>query len=207
MSAASPPDRAIVLSKAELRGEAVAKRKALSAAQGEAAARQLAERFMGALATFGLRPGQPATIAGYWPIKSELNPRPLLERLQTLGLTIALPVAVRPGEALVFRRWSMSVEPPPGAHGVPAPPDRAATLAPDLVLAPLLAFDRKGWRLGSGLGYYDRTLAKLRGLAPTPIAVGIAFAGQEVQEVAHDAFDQRLDWVVTEREIIRASGA
>ncbi len=154
-------------------------------------------------------PGQ--TVAGYWPTRNEIDPRPLLIRLAAAGIVIALPAVEAPGRPLIFRRWpatdSRLALPPPGAHDIPAPGPDCETLTPDIVLVPLLAFDRHGWRLGSGMGYYDRSLAELR-RSPgrrsggRTLAVGYAFAAQELDAVPHDALDQPLDWVVTEEEAI-----
>lgn len=203
---------AIDSAKSALRGAALPERQQLFSTLGKTAPNFLAERFLSVLESFHLSSG--ATVAGYWPIGAEMDPRPLLQRLQALGMTIALPAvtAMGQGKVLVFRQWPMAAGhqpvPPMGAHGVPAPDASAPPARPNLVLTPLVAFDRKGWRLGSGLGYYDRALAGLRKLSPPPPAVGIAFAGQEVQEVPHTSpqvgYDQRLDWIVTEREVIRA---
>jgi 5-formyltetrahydrofolate cyclo-ligase len=203
----------IHLTKEALRKQALATRQMLSVSTGATAANFLAERFLSALESFRLPP--VATVAGYWPIGAELDPRPLMQWLQALGMTVALPVVTGAGQALIFRQWTLQPDqtptpptgapPPTGAHGVPAPDASHPELRPDLVLTPLVAFDRNGWRLGMGLGYYDRTLTGLRKLSPPPLAVGIAFAGQEVQEVPHDAHDQRLDWIVTEREVLRVA--
>ena len=86
--------------------------------------------------------------------------------------------------------------------GTRAPMPDAPEMEPDLLIVPMLAFDRSGFRLGYGGGFYDRTLERLRSMKPVT-AVGVAFAGQEVAYVPHDDLDQPLDWIVTEREAIR----
>ena len=93
-----------------------------------------------------------------------------------------------PGDALVLGRWNIKV-----------PPEEAPEVLPDVLLVPLLAFDRRGFRLGYGGGFYDRTLEKLRTLKKVT-AIGIAYAGQEVDAVPYEEFDQRLDWIMTEKE-------
>jgi 5-formyltetrahydrofolate cyclo-ligase len=96
---------------------------------------------------------------------------------------------------------------PPGtalqksAFGVLEPPADAPVIEPDLILVPLLGFDRRGYRLGYGQGHYDRTLMALRARRPVT-AVGLAWACQEVDRIPADAFDQPLDWVVTDKEAI-----
>jgi 5-formyltetrahydrofolate cyclo-ligase len=124
-------------------------------------------------------------------------------------MVLALPAVEAPGLPLIFRRWPVlggGLKPPPmGAHDIPAPGPDCPTVAPDIVLVPLLAFDRQGWRLGSGMGYYDRSLAALRRPPGRALGVGYAFAAQELAEVPHDAMDQRLDWVVTEEAAIRTN--
>ena len=89
-----------------------------------------------------------------------------------------------------------------GAFGIPAPPPEAAEVVPEVLLVPLLAFDRAGHRVGWGAGFYDRTLETLRA-ARAIIAIGVAFAVQEVDFVPHGPHDQPLDWIVTEAEAIR----
>ncbi|MCW5732408.1 MAG: 5-formyltetrahydrofolate cyclo-ligase, partial [Alphaproteobacteria bacterium] len=128
----------------------------------------------------------------------ELDPRPLMELLAERGGRLALPGAARPGQPLVFHayRWGDPLR--PGPFGVMIPAEGAPELLPDMVLVPLLAFDRQGGRLGYGGGFYDRTLEALRRARPALVAVGLAFAAQEVACLPHEAGDQRLDWIVTE---------
>jgi 5-formyltetrahydrofolate cyclo-ligase len=122
-------------------------------------------------------------------------------RLAATGATAALPAAVGRDAALVFRLWDPRTPLEPDGFGVPAPPAGAETLAPDLIIAPLLAFDRRGGRLGQGAGHYDRTLADLRRFK-TVFVLGLAYAGQEADEIPMDAHDQRLDAILTETALI-----
>jgi 5-formyltetrahydrofolate cyclo-ligase len=117
-------------------------------------------------------------VAGYQAIGSELDPRPLLQKLSAAGAVVAFPVVDGPDVPLSFQ-----------ADGV------AAT--PDLIIAPLLAFDRAGGRLGQGGGHYDRTIAALRARGSV-FVVGLAYAGQEIEAVPHELHDQRLDAILTE---------
>ena len=138
-----------------------------------------------------------AVVAGYWPVNDEIDARPLLHTLHDRGHPIAMPVVLNRQQPMRFRTWYPGMLMQPGRFGIPTPPDTFPELRPEIVLVPLLAFDRQGYRLGRGSGFYDHTLELLRATGKV-IAIGIAFSGQEVPSVPRDAFDQRLDWVVTE---------
>ncbi|MEO5375754.1 MAG: 5-formyltetrahydrofolate cyclo-ligase [Alphaproteobacteria bacterium] len=143
-------------------------------------------------------------VAGYWPMGDEVDVRPLLLRLHGRGCVVALPVVTGAGRPLVFRVWRPGMRLEAGSHGTRHPGPRAARVVPDVVLVPLLAFDRMGGRLGYGAGYYDRTLARLRTLRREAVsAVGVAYAGQRVTRVPMGRFDQPLDRIVTERGLIK----
>ena len=178
--------------KQALRLRALAARRAAHANLGQTAGDRIAAAFLGSVAW---APGQ--VVAGYWPIGDEADVRPLLLRLAGLGCIAALPVVVAKGAALAFRVWQPGTSLETGSHGTRHPPATAPMVFPDLVLLPLLGFDRWGGRLGYGGGYYDRTLAQLRGTGHMQ-AVGIAYAAQEVDALPQDRHDQRLDWIVTE---------
>jgi 5-formyltetrahydrofolate cyclo-ligase len=135
----------------------------------------------------------------YMPMGSEMDPRPLLGPLSRAGAQAALPAAGGHEAALSFRLWDPAMRLEPDAFGIPAPPALAQPVEPDLVIAPLLAFDRAGRRLGQGAGHYDRTLAGLRARRPV-FVLGLAFAGQEIGELPEDAHDQRLDAILTETD-------
>jgi len=141
-------------------------------------------------------------IAGYWPLGSELDVRPLLLHLRSLGRTVALPLSGPRGQALTFRDWDPAVPLAAGRYGISEPGADRPEVAPSILLVPMLAFDRTGHRLGYGAGYYDRTLDGLRRHGPV-LAVGIAFAAQEVEAVPCADHDERLDWIVTEHEALR----
>jgi 5-formyltetrahydrofolate cyclo-ligase len=144
----------------------------------------------------GLGPFSIAAI--YHPLGAEFDPFPLAAILVRHGCRIALPVVIRKDAPLVFRLRSEDGALPPDALGIPAPSSASADVRPDLVICPLLGFDRRGGRIGQGGGYYDRTLAGLRAAGPVT-AIGLAFAGQELSAVPTGPFDQRLDGVLTER--------
>lgn len=145
----------------------------------------------------GLRPG-PLTIAGYHPKGDEADVMPALAALANAGHATALPLVAGRAWPLVFRLWRPGHPLVPGAFRVMEPMGEAPLVQPDIVLVPLLAFDAAGYRLGYGGGFYDRTLEVLRAEAPT-MAVGIGYAGQKVDKLPVDAYDQRLDWIVTEQ--------
>jgi 5-formyltetrahydrofolate cyclo-ligase len=140
---------------------------------------------------------QRAIVAGFWPIKDEIDIRPLLATLHGRGHPTALPVTGRRGSALVFRTWKPGDTLAPGRFGTSHPTGEECT--PDVVLVPLLAFDCQGNRLGYGGGFYDRTLA----LLPRALRIGCAFASQELDSVPQGPYDQRLHAVVTEAGLIR----
>jgi 5-formyltetrahydrofolate cyclo-ligase len=179
--------------KKALRTAAEAARRILSEASPDAGA-AIAEHFLGA--ALG-RPGQ--AVAGYMPTRNEADPGPLISTLRARGCRILLPRVAGKDVALAFHRWDEGEAPVTGAYRLlEAAPDWPAAV-PDLVLVPLLAFDAEGHRLGYGGGYYDRTLKGLRANGAV-LAVGIGFAGQEVPELPRGAGDERLDWIVTEKE-------
>jgi 5-formyltetrahydrofolate cyclo-ligase len=181
--------------KAQLRREAQARRDALPAETRKAAAETIAAR------PFPL-PVAPGTIvSGFMPLKSEINPLPLLRKLAGAGARLALPVVAGRGKPLIMRSWQWAAPLAAGVWGIREPPPEAPQVDPDILLVPLLAFDRNGYRIGYGAGYYDLTLTHLRAKKPIT-AVGIAFAAQEVEAVPRTGFDARLDLVLTENETI-----
>ncbi|MDP6428933.1 MAG: 5-formyltetrahydrofolate cyclo-ligase [Rhodospirillales bacterium] len=154
----------------------------------------LAAHFM---ATFD--PAPATTIAAYWPMRSEIDTRPLLAALDGAGCLCLLPVVAERGAPLLFRRWTPGAELTISGFGVSEPGADAAEARPEIVVVPLLGFDGEGRRIGYGGGYYDRTLAALRKGGNRPLtAVGAAFAGQRLDRAPEESFDQRLDWIVTE---------
>lgn len=145
---------------------------------------------------------QGVVVAGYWAVGSEMSLEPILNRLDEQGTVCALPVVVGRGELLVFRQWQQGQELASGPLGTFQPVDAAALVIPQLVLTPLLAFDKTGQRLGQGGGFYDRTFEKLRSQGDLT-AIGIAYAAQQVDHVPHGPTDVKLDAVITEQEILR----
>lgn len=162
------------------------------------AAQAAAARF---LAAFAPEPG--AAVAGYRPIRSELDPTPLMTALLERGAQICVPVVVAAGAPLIFRLWTPTTPMVKGAFGADVPPEGAPLLRPEVLITPLAAFDRDGRRVGYGGGFYDRTLEQLRAVTPGAFAVGFAYAAQETRRAPTETVDQPLDAVVTEREVIR----
>jgi len=185
--------------KVELRRQALARREALPAAERAAAAELIAARGLPV-------PVEGAIVSGFMPIKSEINPLPLMRKLAAAGARLALPVVAGAGRPLVMRGWAFGEPLTAGVWGIRQPPPEAPVVAPDIMLVPLLAFDRSGHRIGYGAGYYDLTIAALRAGKPI-IAAGIAFAAQEIAAVPATPRDARLDLVLTEREAIDCSAA
>ena len=126
---------------------------------------------------------------------SEIDPRALLQSLAQSGYRTALPVVTPLGNPLRFRAWSFGEQLLARTWGILEPADDAPEVEPDVLLVPLLAFDRSGVRLGYGGGYYDRTLARLRAMQQV-VAIGLAFDEQALPEVPCGPYDQRLDWVL-----------
>ena len=189
-------DPAISAAKARLRAHAIAVRRAAEAASGAAeAGRRLAAACAGELA---VPPG--TVVAGYWPMGDEIDPRPLMAALAASGCRLVLPVVTARGQKLDFRAWRDGDPLESGPYGTRHPAAASPPLVPALLLVPLLAFDRAGYRLGYGGGYYDRTLDALTANDQMDKirAVGMAFAAQEVAEIPRDRHDRRLDAVATE---------
>lgn len=172
--------------------------------EGPDAALAVARLALARLADLGLVPG--TVIAGYWPISTELDVRPLLARLERAGMACALPAIEAGRDVLIFRRWYPGEPLMPGIFETFQPPATAAEVVPAALLVPLLAVDRSGARLGHGRGWYDRTLAALRQSArPSgpPLAIGVCFASQVIESVPYDGRDQPVDRILTGNDLIR----
>jgi len=179
--------------KAALRAETLARRAAIPADERARAAEAVAG--VGAELVGRLRPRR---VSVFVAIRGEIETAPLMARLHAIGVPLCLPVIARKDAPLVFRAWTPGEPLETRRFGLLEPGDAAEEVEPDLLFAPLAAFDARGFRLGYGGGFYDRTLEKLRASRPTT-AVGLAFAAQEVARVPTDAYDQRLDGLLTER--------
>ena len=185
--------------KARLRAEVLARRDALPADERAAAAEQIAARAF----PLAVKPG--TIVAGFMPMKSEINPLPLMRKLAEAGAQLALPAIVGRGQPLIVRAYTFGDELARGQWGIREPKPDAAEVAPDILIVPLACFDRRGQRIGYGAGYYDMTIHALRAKKPVA-AIGIAFAVQEIPKVPATERDEALDFVLTEREVIEISG-
>jgi 5-formyltetrahydrofolate cyclo-ligase len=184
--------------KAALRAQALAKRDALPAAERQAAAETIATRAF---------PVEVAgtIVSGFMPMKTEINPLPLLRKLADAGAQMALPAIAGRGKPLIMRAWKIGDPLQAGQWGIREPTPEAAEVAPDILIVPLAAFDRAGHRIGYGAGYYDMTIKVLRAKKKV-VAIGVAFAAQEIARVPATTRDARLDLVLTEREVIDFRG-
>jgi 5-formyltetrahydrofolate cyclo-ligase len=188
------PATTISANKWKLRAAAIAARDALAEPDRVAAAAAIARRGL----PFSVESG--AVVAGYSPIRSEIDPGPLMRALAGLGAVLALPIIMSSDRPLSFRAWSSGDPMRRGSLGIPEPLPEAPELIPDIVLVPLAAFDSAGHRIGYGAGHYDRTLA--HGRAAKPIrAVGLAFSLQEIEAIPALSHDVSLDYVLTEAKV------
>ncbi len=177
--------------KAAARKAAFARRAAaFEAGDGAAGAARLAEY---------LAPWRGRVLAGYMPMRTEIDPLPAMAKAAQSG-PVAVPVIAGRGLPLKFRAWTPDCPMQEGPFGARVPVS-GDWLEPEVLIVPLVAFDRAGGRLGYGGGFYDRTLERLRARRPT-IAVGYAWAAQEAPELPLEPTDQPLDAIVTEREVI-----
>ncbi|MGA7485976.1 MAG: 5-formyltetrahydrofolate cyclo-ligase [Xanthobacteraceae bacterium] len=181
--------------KAAIRHEAKVRRDALAPDMRAAAAAAIAAR------PFPVAVAPGMIVSGFMPMKSEVNPVPLMRALAGLGAQLALPVVAGRGKPLVMRAYAVGETLAAGVWGIREPKPEAPEVFPDLVLVPMLAFARNGHRIGYGAGYYDMTITAL-GARKTVLAVGIAFAAQELASLPTTPRDARLDIVLTEREVI-----
>jgi 5-formyltetrahydrofolate cyclo-ligase len=181
--------------KSELRRASLAAREALTPDIRKAAAEAVAARDF----PLAITPG--TVVSGFMPFKSEINPLPLMKKLADAGARLALPAIAGRGRPLIMREYKFGEPLAAGQWGIREPKPDAPEVAPDILLVPLLAFDRLGFRLGYGAGYYDMTIAALRARKPVT-AIGLAYAAQEVPKVPTTPRDARLDLVLTEKETI-----
>jgi 5-formyltetrahydrofolate cyclo-ligase len=190
----SPPPPVL---KERLRGEVFARRDALDGAFREDAAHRIARR---ALDLSEFRDITP--VGAYWPIRSEVDPRPLMRRLLKRGQDVALSQILHP--RLSWRLWRPGDPLIKGGFGVREPGPDAPECFPAALLVPLAAFDRQGHRVGYGKGHFDRAIAALSEMHRV-LTVGLAYAAQEIEAVPAEDHDRVLDLVVTEAEVIRSS--
>ena len=188
------PNPSLETQKKALRAAALAQRDALSGEHRTAAAQAIAAR--------GLPSGisSQSIIAGYSPVRSEIDPTPLMQILAAQGGRLALPVVTARDQPLIFRAWNIHDSLQLGAFGILEPLPDADEVIPEIVLVPLAAFDRSGHRIGYGGGYYDRSLARLRAKGEIT-AIGLGFSVQEIAAISAMPHDVALDYVLTETQL------
>ncbi len=184
----SDPD-AVSSLRAALRRDRLAAREALGKPERERAAARIEAQLAAWLA-----PRRPGVLAFCWPVRNEVDCRSLALRLLDLGWRLCQPVVTAIEQPMVFRAWTPESSMIADPYGIPVP-TAGESLRPDVVLIPLVAFDARGYRLGYGGGYFDRTLA---GLRPRPLAVGVGFEVSRSETVYPQPHDIAMDAVVTE---------
>ena len=193
--------------KSALRRQAVLQRETAHAERAAEAAAALADRFVDALGPrLERRMDGGPVVSLYWPMRDEIDVRPLMAELVRRGARLALPAMRGADRPLLFRRWREGDPLVPGAFGVQEPGPDARETVPDIVVVPLLAFDAGGNRLGYGGGYYDRTLRALRQAGAGIVAVAVGFDEQELPAVPEEPWDEKPDMIVTDRRCIVAGG-
>jgi 5-formyltetrahydrofolate cyclo-ligase len=176
--------------KTDMRREAERVRSVLSLSGDEGD--QAAARFMDVV-----KPAAGQVVAVYMPLRRELDTLPLIEKLRDLGVTLALPVTKKGARSMVFRVWDMDAPLVPGQYNIPEPSPESPEIHPDIAVIPMLAFDRRGTRLGYGMGHYDTTLSELRAKRLV-LAVGYAYAEQIcLFRLPREEHDIAMDLVVT----------
>jgi 5-formyltetrahydrofolate cyclo-ligase len=184
------------MTKATLRGQALTRRNALGEAERTSASEAIADRASDIILSL-----LPESVALYRPIGSECETRSLIVKVGSMGAQIGLP-AIVDKTMIVFRRFSPGDRLVAGGFGTSVPAADAPLMRPEFIVLPMVAFDRRGMRLGYGRGYYDRAIAALRAAGRNPKLLGIAFSVQEVAAVPAETHDIRLDWIVTEKETL-----
>jgi 5,10-methenyltetrahydrofolate synthetase len=182
----------------ERRAELIARRKALPPEEQRRSDELIAE-----LLVRGFPMIERLTLGFYWPFNGEVDPRVAAYRFRARGARTALPVVVAKNAPLEFREWSPGVATVPGVFGLPVP--QTPAVVPEVVLMPPVGFDERGFRLGYGGGYFDRTLAHL---TPHPLKIGLARAASRMQTIHPQPHDIPMDFVITEEGIheVAASG-
>jgi 5-formyltetrahydrofolate cyclo-ligase len=187
--------------KDDLRRAALARRRALSAGDRT--------KFTARLASEGLtlaKRNAARVVSAFYPVRDEPDTLPLLAALADAGFATLLPITVARSAPLLFRRWRPGDPTSQGAMRIPEPLAEAPALDPDLLFVPLACFDRRGHRIGYGAGHYDRTLTMLRAKGRA-IAIGVAYSVAECDSLPDESHDQRLDFVLTENELIPCTDA
>jgi len=158
----------------------------------------LAETGLSFLDKTGQQTTDRKTVSGFIPYRSEIDITGLLAVLANNNYQTCLPIVIAQGQPLIFRNWQPGDETIPGAWDIPVPLPTAELAEPDIMLVPLLAYDKSGFRLGYGGGFYDRTISGLK-KSKAVTTIGVAYSAQEVDQVPTNEHDQKLDWILTEK--------
>lgn len=140
-------------------------------------------------------------IASFISIKTEISTKPLNDFLISIGKKICLPVILNNNNYLIFRSFNKKIILIKGKYNIPIPDETREEMLPDLILTPCLAFDKYGYRLGYGGGYYDRTFIQLKKIDHPFISVGLAYDDQKINKVSKDYNDQKIDYILTEKRL------
>jgi 5-formyltetrahydrofolate cyclo-ligase len=188
------------MNKATLRGQALSRRNALGETERAGASATIAERAADIMVSL-----LPNSVALYRPIGSECDTRVLIVKAGLIGADVGLP-AIVDRSRIVFRRYRPGDPLVAGGFGTSVPSAEAPLIEPDVMIVPIVGFDRSGIRLGYGRGYYDGAIGALRAAGRDPRLIGIAFSAQEVEAIPAEPHDVRLDWIVTEKETLDFRG-
>ncbi|WP_374828093.1 5-formyltetrahydrofolate cyclo-ligase [Pseudochrobactrum saccharolyticum] len=195
----SMADGDLKMQKADLRKSVLQARNALPEIFRNTASETIVQNFLN-----GITLPEKACVSGFWPIRSEIDPRPLMRVLEARGMTLCVP-AILDKQTIEFRTLSFGDTLVETGFGTMGPPADAPVVDPDIMLIPLAAFDRAGNRIGYGAGYYDRAIAALHHKNKHPLLIGVAFDAQRVDHIAHEPHDVALNYILTETGLIAAS--
>lgn len=184
-------DAALSAAKAGIRKAVLTRRATIDAAATAPRTAAVAERMMTLLARFPV-----GAISAFRSFGDEIGTAPLLAALDGAGYRIGLPIVIGKGKPLVFRQWRPGDVMGSGPYGIEQPLATSPEIEPDILIVPMAAFDKDGYRVGYGGGFYDRSLAALRA-KKSVVTIGLAYDEQEVEAVPRDAYDARLDYLVT----------
>lgn len=182
--------------KKSIRAQALKARERIPPEQAKAASMAVAKQLVGVIKSTN------SVVAGYWSARNEVDLGEALAQLSERGHELCLPVIEAPGEALFFRRWRIGHPLELGKFGIRIPPESEPALMPGAIIVPLVAFDSAGHRLGYGAGYYDHTIRQLREHENSVQIIGAAYSMQQVERIPAEAHDEKLDAVVTEKEVL-----
>lgn len=142
------------------------------------------------------------TFGAYYPIGAEVNCRPLMDTLHAMGHTISLPVITGATDPLIYRMYKSGDQLEKGGFGTPQPCDYMPVVVPDILIIPMMGYSDKGYRLGYGSGFFDRTIELIRKQKPMK-AIGLAYSGQRIDDMPVEAHDQKLDLIITEKGTVK----